>query len=157
MGNMRTMGWFCWAAMLALGVVTRADAKEVSFQAGSWPGTIVYDDKSGTFQDCYITSDYKSGITLYFQIDYDQTFHIAFTHPDWRLTVGDDFSLGLSVDNLWSGTYRAYAYDTNAVDIKFEAPGDLLDALPEFRILFEVKRRRSFRPHDEIDAAGLRR
>lgn len=126
---MRTIEVFLWAALVALVATVHADAKEYSFQAGTWPGTIVYDDKSGTFQDCYITSDYKSGITLYFQIDSDQTFHIAFTHPDWRLTVGDQFSVGLEVDRLWSGTYRAYAYDTNAVDIKFERPGDLLDAL----------------------------
>ena len=126
---MRTITVFFWAALLALVGVTRADAKEYSFQAGTWPGAIVYDDTSGAFQDCYITSDYKSGITLYFQIDYDQTFHVAFTHPDWRLTVGDEFNVGLEVDRLWSGTYRAYAYADNAVDIKFEAPGDLLDAL----------------------------
>jgi hypothetical protein len=126
---MRAVGVVFWAMLLAFVGAIGVDAKEYSFQAGSWPGTIVYDDKSSSFQDCYITSDYKSGITLYFQIDYDQTFHIAFTHPDWRLTVGDEFSVGLAVDRLWSGTYRAYAYDTNAVDIKFEAPGDLLDAL----------------------------
>src|SRR5262249_52110110 len=115
MAAMRAIGVVLWATVLAFVGAARVDAKESSFQAGSWPGTIVYDDKSGSFQDCYITSDYKSGITLYFQIDYDQTFHIAFTHPDWRLTVGDQFSVGLSVDSLWSGTYRAYAYDTNAV------------------------------------------
>lgn len=129
MVKMRTISFFVATALLALVCATRADAKEYAFQAGTWPGTIVYDDKSGEFQDCYITSDYKSGITLYFQIDYDQTFHIAFTHPDWRLTVGDEFKIGLAVDSLWSGTYSAYAYDTNAVDVKFELPGDLLDAL----------------------------
>lgn len=118
-----------WAALATLVATARVDAKEYSFQAGTWPGTIVYNDKSGAFEDCYISSDYKSGITLYFQIDSDQTFHVAFTHPDWRLTVGDQFSVGLEVDRLWSGTYRAYAYDTNAVDISFKGPGDLLDAL----------------------------
>jgi hypothetical protein len=126
---MRTICSFFCVALFALVGVTRADAKEYAFQAGTWPGSIVYDDKSGEFQDCYITSDYKSGITLYFQIDYDQTFHVAFTHPDWRLTVGDEFKVGLAIDSMWSGTYTAYAYANNAVDIKFESPGDLLDAL----------------------------
>jgi hypothetical protein len=125
---MRTISFF-WAASLTLVCAARADAKEYPFQAGTWPGAIVYDDSTGAFQDCYITSDYKSGITLYFQVDYDQTFHIAFTHPDWRLTVGQEFNVGLEVDRLWSGTYRAYAYADNAVDIKFEGPGDLLEAL----------------------------
>src|SRR5215471_10528596 len=34
-------------------------------------------------------------------------------------------------------------------DICIRLPGDLLDTLMEFRIFFEVKRRRGFRPHDE--------
>lgn len=72
MVKMRTISFFLWAALLMLVCALRADAKEYAFQAGSWPGAIVYDDKSGSFENCYITSGYKSGIALYFQIDYDQ-------------------------------------------------------------------------------------
>src|SRR5262249_16540796 len=153
---MRTIG-LVFGALAALVNMTRADAKEYSFQAGTWPGTIVYDDKSGVFQDCYIASDYKSGITLYFQIDADQTFHISFTHPDWRLTVGDRFSVGLDVDRMWSGTYRAYAYDTNAVDISFEEPGGLLDALRYGSVLRVSAQSDSFLFRLEGTKTGLQR
>jgi len=56
------MGWIP-GALAALVNMICCDAKEYSFQAGTWPGTIVYNDKSGAFEDGYISSDYKSGIT----------------------------------------------------------------------------------------------
>lgn len=132
MRKVGVIGFLVAAGITAAGGLS---AREIEFQAGSWPGVIVYDDQNGSFQDCYIWSDYKSQITVYFQIDYDQTFHIAFTHPDWRLNVGDEFNVVLEVDNTLSETYRASAYSENGVDIIFTSPGGLLDILRYGRLM----------------------
>lgn len=132
------------AAGLACASLAPADAKQYDFQAGSWPGVMVYDDQSGAFQNCYVWSDYKNDITVYFQIDYDQTFHVAFTHPNWRLNVGDQFSVGLEVDNRLSDTYRASAYSENGVDVIFTAPGALLDILRYGRVMTIHAQQESF-------------
>lgn len=126
---MRNAGLFGLLVAAGVTAASTLSAKEYEFQAGSWPGSIVYDDQYGSFQNCYIWSNYNSNITVYFQIDYDETFHVAITHPDWRLTVGDEFNVVLEVDRRLSDTYRASVYSENGVDIIFKSPGGLLDIL----------------------------
>jgi hypothetical protein len=106
-----------------------AEAKTQEFEAGSWFGAAQYNDASGAFELCYISGEYQSRISVFFQIDYDGGFHIAFEHPDWRLKVGEAYPVMLEVDSALSESYRAVAYTETGVDIGFETAGGLLDIL----------------------------
>jgi hypothetical protein len=116
----------CGLLGLASGV---AEAKTQEFEAGSWFGAAQYNDDSGAFELCYISGEYQSRISVFFQIDYDGEFHIAFEHPDWKLTVGEAYPVLLEVDEALSESYRAVAYTETGVDIGFETVGELLDIL----------------------------
>jgi hypothetical protein len=106
-----------------------AEAKTQEFEAGSWFGAAQYNDASGVFELCYISGEYQSRISVFFQIDYDGQFHIAFEHPDWHLTVGEAYPVLVEVDSALAESYRAVAYAETGVDIGFETAGELLDIL----------------------------
>lgn len=128
---------FIFLILFGIGVLVggQAEAKSTEFQAGTWPGRIVFDDESGAFSRCYIYSDYYKNIRLFFQIDHDKTFHVALAHPDWTLRIGDSYDVVLEVDSVLHQSYDAYAYATGAVDITFMSPGGLLDILRYGRTL----------------------
>jgi hypothetical protein len=106
-----------------------AEAKTQQFDAGSWFGAAQYSDASGAFELCYISGEYQSRISVFFQIDHDGGFHIAFEHPDWHLTVGEAYPVLLEVDHALSESYSAVAYTETGVDIGFKTVGELLDIL----------------------------
>jgi hypothetical protein len=131
----------CGLLGLASGAV---EAKTQEFEAGSWYGAAQFNDGSGAFELCYITGEYESRISVFFQIDYDGVFHIAFEHPDWRLKVGDAYPVVLEVDQALSESYQAVAYAETGVDIGFETAGTLLDTLRYGQRMRVLAQRESF-------------
>ncbi|MBO6890468.1 MAG: hypothetical protein JJ866_00885 [Roseibium sp.] len=69
-----------------------------SFRLGGWNGNAFTDDQSGLFTSCVASADYKSGITLYVEVDTNYNWAIGFSAPHWNMDVGSDIPLQYRID-----------------------------------------------------------
>lgn len=84
-----------------------------SFRLGGWNGSAFTDDTSGLFSNCVASAVYKSGITLYVQVDTSYSWAIGFSAPHWNMTVGETIPLQYRIDSgAWQqGTATATSKD----------------------------------------------
>jgi len=96
---MRLIGMLVAAGLLMVSAAdnTRAAVVE-NFRLGGWNGNAYTDDKSGQFSTCVAAADYRSGITLYVQVDASYNWAIGFSAPHWNLNVGADIPLQYRID-----------------------------------------------------------
>ncbi|WP_460083831.1 hypothetical protein [Roseibium sp. LAB1] len=102
------------AGLLLLGSFGIAHAAVVDkFRVGSWHGSAFTDDQSGGFSTCVASADYRSGITLYVQVDTHYNWAIGFSAPHWNMKVGADIPLQYRIDRgAWqSGVAKATSKD----------------------------------------------
>jgi hypothetical protein len=84
-----------------------------NFRLGGWNGSAFTDDQSGRFSTCVASASYKSGITLYVQVDTTYNWAIGFSAPHWNMKVGSDIPLQYRIDRgSWqSGVAKATSKD----------------------------------------------
>ncbi len=73
-----------------------ADVVE-SFRSGGWSGNAFTDD-SGRLSTCVASATYRSGITLYVQVDTTYNWAIGFSEPSWNMKEGADIPLSFRID-----------------------------------------------------------
>ncbi len=80
-----------------------------TFRLGGWSGSAFTDDATGRFNNCVASAAYRSGITLYVQVDTTYNWAIGFSAPTWNLTPGQKIPLQFRIDRgAWqSGTGTA--------------------------------------------------
>ncbi|MCV0428640.1 MAG: hypothetical protein K5905_24545, partial [Roseibium sp.] len=81
---------------IAAGQATAASVE--SFRSGGWNGSAFTDDQSGLFSTCVASASYRSGITLYVQVDTTFSWAIGFSSPNWDMEVGSDIPLQYRID-----------------------------------------------------------
>jgi hypothetical protein len=102
------------AGFLLLGSFGPGHAAVVdSFRIGSWNGSAFTDDQTGAFTTCVASANYRSGITLYVQVDTTYNWAIGFSAPHWNMKVGADIPLQYRIDRgAWqSGVAKATSKD----------------------------------------------
>ena len=111
---MRLKTWLAAAALFAGSAFAQANAAIVeNFRQGGWNGSAFTDDASGRFSTCVASATYKSGITLYVQVDTTYNWAIGFSAPHWNMEVGSDIPLQYRIDRgAWqSGVAKATSKD----------------------------------------------
>ncbi|WP_157739094.1 hypothetical protein [Labrenzia sp. VG12] len=100
-------------ATLFLALATAQAAVVENFRLGGWNGSAFTDDQSGRFSTCVASATYKSGITLYVQVDTSYNWAIGFSAPHWNMPVGSDIPLQYRIDRGgWqSGVAKATSKD----------------------------------------------
>ncbi|EAV44530.1 hypothetical protein SIAM614_05190 [Roseibium aggregatum IAM 12614] len=111
---MRVVHSLVAAGFLLLGSFGSGQAAVVdSFRIGSWNGSAFTDDQTGAFTTCVASANYRSGITLYVQVDTTYNWAIGFSAPHWNMKVGADIPLQYRIDRgAWqSGVAKATSKD----------------------------------------------
>lgn len=114
---------FLCALVLGLALAAPSHAAVVeSFRLGGWNGNAYTDDASGRFDTCVAAADYRSGITLYVQVDTTYSWAIGFSAPTWNLTEGQEIPLQYRIDRgSWQqGTGIA----VNKTLVRMQMPND---------------------------------
>ena len=68
------------------------------FKVGAWESGAYSDDTQGKFSHCAGSANYNSGIIVTLLINKQYNWGVAFSHPSWNLTPGNDFDLAYVVD-----------------------------------------------------------
>lgn len=93
-----------YGLMVAIGLVLFANSDNASaaavesFRLGGWNGSAFTDDQSGLFTSCVASADYKSGITLFVEVDTSYNWAIGFSASHWDMEVGSDIPLQYRID-----------------------------------------------------------
>lgn len=96
---MRFFRFLVVTGVLSLFALPQASAAVVeSFRSGGWTGSAFTDDTSGLFSTCVASAAYRSGITLYVQVDTTYNWAIGFSSPGWDLKEGADIALRYRID-----------------------------------------------------------
>lgn len=96
---MRLVKYLGIVGLALFAFVGHAGAASVdSFRLGGWNGNAFTDDQSGLFTSCVASADYKSGITLYVEVDTNYNWAIGFSAPHWNMDVGSDIPLQYRID-----------------------------------------------------------
>jgi len=84
-----------------------------NFRLGGWNGSAFTEDQSGRLSTCVASATYKSGITLYVQVDTGYNWAIGFSAPHWNMEVDSDIPLQYRIDRgAWqSGVAKATSKD----------------------------------------------
>ena len=101
-------------SLFIAGAAGQATAATVeSFRSGGWSGSAFTDDQSGLFSTCVASATYRSGITLYVQVDTTFSWAIGFSSPNWNMEVGADIPLQYRIDrgDWQQGTAKATSKD----------------------------------------------
>ncbi|WP_146048507.1 hypothetical protein [Roseibium marinum] len=69
-----------------------------NFRQGGWNGHAYTDDNSGLFSTCVASANYRSGISLYVQVDTGYNWAIGFSAPHWTMKPGADIPLQYRID-----------------------------------------------------------
>lgn len=105
--------------------------------------TAEYSD--GTFNGCYATAEYKSGITLGLAINENYQLEVLMWNDEWSLTVDDEYSVDLSVDRWGAHRGDAWAFQTGAVSITVKDNTGLYEQLQRGDLLTISARSGEFR------------
>jgi hypothetical protein len=96
---MRLYGLLVAVGLFLIANIGQASAAAVdSFRLGAWNGSAFTDDQSGLFSSCVASADYKSGITLYVEVDTSYNWAIGFSATHWNMDVGSDIPLQYRID-----------------------------------------------------------
>ncbi|MHA7774403.1 hypothetical protein [Roseibium sp. M-1] len=84
-----------------------------NFRQGGWNGSAFTDDQTGHLSTCVASAAYRSGITLYVQVDTTYNWAIGFSAPHWNMDVGSDIPLQYRIDGgAWQqGVAKATSKD----------------------------------------------
>jgi|GEM_PF-1527385 len=98
---------------LLCGLGTSQAAVVENFRQGGWNGVAFTDDESGRLSTCVASAGYRSGITLYVQVDSTYSWAIGFSAPHWNMEVGSDIPLQYRIDSgAWQqGVAKATSKD----------------------------------------------
>ena len=105
------LGW------LLLGVHAAPVSARVvdDFREAAWKGGAYLDDSTGEFQSCFVSGDYRNGISLAFLLSKDYVFSVMLTHPDWTFAVSEKFDLTMDVEEADAVRAEAEAIDVNTL------------------------------------------
>lgn len=85
------------------------------FREAAWKGGAYLDDSTGEFQSCFISGEYRNGISLAFLLDKEYVFSIMLTHPDWKFAASEKFDLKMGVQQASPVRAEAEAIDTDTL------------------------------------------
>lgn len=84
--------------LVSVGVGQTWAATVENFRIGGWNGSAFTDDQSGLFSTCVASATYRSGITLYVQVDTTFSWALGFSSPNWNMEVNSDIPLQYRID-----------------------------------------------------------
>ncbi|TYC51481.1 hypothetical protein FMN50_21200 [Rhodobacterales bacterium] len=117
-----------------------------SFDVGPWRADAFTKNSTGRLSACIATADYRSGITLHVLLDAHYSWAIAFSSPEWNMTVDDRIPLEYRID---SGAWRqGTAIATTERLARLEMPADSY-------ILTRFRRGRVLYVRDEANSYGF--
>lgn len=119
---MRLSALFLAGAASLLMTMPATAARIEHFKIGNWDGGAYTHSKTGKFNHCAASAQYRNGNSLVFAIFRDRTWALGIVNKDWKLKVGDTYPVRYRIDSGSELSSKAGAIATN--QIKFSLPGD---------------------------------
>ncbi|PVB59453.1 hypothetical protein DCO57_22675 [Labrenzia sp. 011] len=107
-----------------------------TFRQGGWNGHAYTDDNSGLFNTCVASANYRSGISLYVQVDTGYNWAIGFSAPHWNMKVGADIPLQYRIDRGAWQQGVAKATSTNLARMQMPQDGYIITRFRRGRTLY---------------------
>lgn len=105
-----------------------------AFRSGAWDGQANHED-NGSFRDCTMLAEYKSGITLAFIISRDFEWGLVLANDKWNLEVGSVQDVTLRIDSCKPISTIAKAVDAKGLLIPLENSDSVVEAMRGGRLL----------------------
>lgn len=105
-----------------------------AFRSGAWDGQANHED-NGSFRDCTMLAEYKSGITLAFIISRDFEWGLVLANDKWNLEVGSVQDVTLRIDSCKPISTVAKAVDAKGLLIPLENSDSVVEAMRGGRLL----------------------
>lgn len=86
-------------AIIALIGSAQAAPMGNKFKVGSWSGGAYSDDATRRFSHCAISAPYDHGVMLFFLVNREYQWAVAFSSPRFSLRVGQNHRVMISLDN----------------------------------------------------------
>jgi hypothetical protein len=120
-----------------------AGAKELGqFDVAGWVGG-AYDDDSGHFSHCSVTSAYENGIWLYLQLYANGDFVVGLAKDGWSLGDGTSYTVEVAVDGGYRREAHADAYG-DSIFVDLDRAPDFYRAVQKGRVLTVTAARDDF-------------
>jgi len=84
---------------------------------GNWLVGAYSDDKTGAFSHCAASVQYNSGILMLLSIDREYKWSMGFATSNWNLTVGHEYPISFTVDQVQALEGTAVAVRTDMVRV----------------------------------------
>lgn len=87
------------AAMVLFGSAAEAAPMGSRIKVGNWSGGAYSDDSTRRFSHCAVSAPYTHGVTLFFVVNRNYQWAVAFSSPRFNLRVGENHRVMISLDN----------------------------------------------------------
>lgn len=121
--------------ILVLGQSLAAAATIKSMNIGNWSAGAYTDDQTGDFSHCAASSNYKNGISLFFVVNKDFAWSVAFSNPQWQMVKGSKYPVSLSIDGAPSLDETAVAISNNLVQVSLADNAGLFETFKHGNLL----------------------
>jgi len=136
---MRLIGTIAFAVSLVVGAAASAElVNGTQFQSGAWKGAAYTNDSDGRFSHCAMSTDYQSGISMFFAISANYTWRLGWSSRSWNLNVGQSYGVSLTVDGVNAGTVQAKAINKQFAVAELPAQATLFDLFRRGNLLTMV-------------------
>ena len=88
------------AALMSCTLARAELVNGTQFQSGAWKGAAYTSDSDGRFSHCAMSTDYQSGISMFFAISANYTWRLGWSSKSWNLNVGQTYGVVLNVDGV---------------------------------------------------------
>ncbi len=127
-----------------------------TFQTGNWSGRANYNETSGAFLHCDISTSPKRGFLLSF-ITHRGDFVMTVLNESWQLPGDTIYEVELQIDDGAVQRYRAKTYSGSGIILRLGSNNDAIAALKNGRFLNLGTAQRRYRLNLEGSAAALTR
>ncbi|ODA67211.1 hypothetical protein A7A08_01958 [Methyloligella halotolerans] len=135
--NSRVCAGFVLVAACLLFSTLFPGKASAEFRSGNWTGDS-YQDESGRFRDCTMTTSYRSGTTMGFVISRDYNWGLVLLNETWKLREGSSQDIAIKVDTRYRFDAVAKAVSVDGIVIPLSSDGSMVDALRDGRVLTVV-------------------
>jgi hypothetical protein len=118
----RRLSLFSLALVLSAATGVALSASDYPFVvAGPWQGKVVFDRQTGAFSGCVahatVQQDPRQAV-LYFSLNRDQNINISLKRPGWDLSIGSQYPVTVSINDVEVAKKNARAPEADLLVIK---------------------------------------
>jgi hypothetical protein len=116
---------------------SHADAAQMGsgFKIGNWAGAAYSSNETKRFSHCAAHATYKHGVALFFMVNRDYQWAVAFSSPAFSMPKGQTIKVRIALDESDADLVDAYVIDHTFMRVNLVANGELFKRFMRGNIL----------------------